>query len=93
MNENSNGAAATLPDASSKNQKQWREYCSLLMAEVDKLRSEVHFLREQRKQLLDTFVPERHKSYDIEDEQIFAEMEIQPSIEDLISQHADLPGK
>ena len=82
-----------IPAATAKDQSQWREYCCQLAARIERLQEEISMLREQRRMLLDTFVPERHKRYAIDDESFFAEATGEPTIEQITADHARSLGK
>jgi hypothetical protein len=82
-----------IPEATAKDQSQWREYCCQLADKIERLQQEISMLREQRRMLLDTFVPERHKRYDIDDESFFAEAQDEPTIEQIIADDVKSLGK
>jgi hypothetical protein len=46
---NPNGASRPLPEAASKSQQEWREYCAELLAEIEGLHELVAKLREEKR--------------------------------------------
>jgi hypothetical protein len=48
-NQNPNGAPRPLPEAASKSQKDWREYCAQLLAEIEGLHTLIAELREEKR--------------------------------------------
>ena len=48
-NKNPNGAPRPLPDAASKSQQEWREYCAQLLTEIDALQALAAELREEKR--------------------------------------------
>jgi len=80
MNEAlTNGTAkSVVPDLGKTSPEQWQAFCSQLLEEIDNLHSQVAMLREQRRQLLDSLVPDRHKHYDLDDDAILRNVGARP---------------
>jgi hypothetical protein len=87
-NEKPNGAARPLPDAGSKSQQEWREFCAHLLSELDRLRQENASLREQRRAFAALIpAPEHVKELSgLPMEQLLAMAEFEPSLEEFIEQ-------
>jgi hypothetical protein len=94
-NQNPNGVAASVPEAATKNQQEWREYCCQLVAEIDDLRAQVAKLRTQRRAYASLIpIPEDVKKLaDLPVEELLAMCEGQPSIEDIIRESRQEHGK
>jgi hypothetical protein len=96
MNDNSNlnGMPSPLPDATSKSQEQWRDYCAQLLAEVERLKAETVDLREQRLTLTQMLpVPEYVKALTkLSMEEVLAMAKFQPSFRELVEQFAKEQG-
>jgi hypothetical protein len=64
-----------------------------LVQEIERLRAEIQVLREQRRQLLDTFVPGRHKHFAIDDEEILRNVGAKPTFQQLLADLEKPVGK
>jgi hypothetical protein len=85
--------ADALPDLRKTNPEQWQAFCMELLGQIERLRSEIDSLREQRRRLLDYFLPGRRKHCDIDDDEILQHSGAEPTVEQLIQEFEQSMGK